>query len=82
MTPAFESFVARLYVDADARRRFLLDPGGAAEAAGLGREEIAAAVAIDRVGLELAAASFAMKRRRQRRSSLLARLWRHMRGIG
>jgi hypothetical protein len=76
MTPAFEFFVARLYVDGDARRRFLVDPRGEAEAAGLDREETAAALAIDRVGLELAAASFAKKRRGLRRPGALVRLWR------
>ena len=67
MSPNFEAFVARLYVDAAARRRFLADPPREAAAAGLTDEEIAAAVGIDRVGLELAAASFAQKRRRRRR---------------
>jgi hypothetical protein len=79
MSPAFESFLARLYVDANARSRFLLDPGGEAAAAGLADEEIAAAVRIDRVGLELAAASFAHKRRRKRRPPHpVARLWKRV----
>jgi hypothetical protein len=62
MTPAFESFLARLYMDRDARARFLADPRGEAASAGLAADEIAAALAIDRVGLELAAANFAHKR--------------------
>jgi hypothetical protein len=78
MTPAFESFIARLYVDEDARRRFLVDPRAEAEAAGLGREEVAAAIAIDRVGLELAAAGFAKKRRLLRQPSALVRVWRRI----
>jgi hypothetical protein len=67
VSPAFESFLARLYVDSDERRRFLAAPGRVAAAAGLTGEEIAAAVAIDRVGLELAAASFERKRHHRRR---------------
>lgn len=78
MTPAFESFLAQLYVDGDARARFLADPRGEALAAQLGNEEIAAALAIDRVGLELAAASFAHKRRRLARLGPLRRVQRRV----
>ena len=74
MTTAFEAFLARLYVDQDARARFLADPPGEARAAGLDDQEIAAALAIDRVGLELAAASFAHKRRRLARLGPLRRV--------
>jgi hypothetical protein len=70
MTPAFESFLARLYVDRDARARFLADPRGEAASA--------AALAIDRVGLELAAASFAHKRRRLARPGPLRRVQRRV----
>ncbi len=66
MSPRFEAFLARIYVDADARRRFLDDPVGAARAAGLDELEARALSDIDRVGLELAAESFARKRARQR----------------
>ena len=62
MSPLFESFLARLYVDADLRAAFLADVDRVATAAGLAAEEIAALRAIDREGLELAAASFAHKR--------------------
>jgi hypothetical protein len=75
MSPRFEHFLARLYVDAKARKQFLADPRGEAAAAGLADDEIAAAVSIDRVGLELAAASFAHKRREGRRRHLASRLW-------
>jgi hypothetical protein len=62
-SPAFEAFLARLYVDADFRAAFLADPAGVAGSApDLAPEEIAAVQAIDRAGLELAAASFAWKR--------------------
>jgi hypothetical protein len=77
VSPAFESFLARLYAERPARERFLADAHGEAVAAGLTADEIAAAVGIDRVGLELAAASFAHKRRRQRRfGHPVVRLWR------
>jgi hypothetical protein len=75
MSPRFEHFLARLYVDAKARQQFLADPRGEATAAGLADDEIAAAVCIDRVGLELAAAGFAHKRRHGRGRSLAARVW-------
>jgi hypothetical protein len=78
MTPAFESFLARLYVDRNARARFLADPRGEVASAGLAADEIAAALAIDRVGLELAAASFAHKRRRLARPGPLRRVQRRV----
>jgi len=64
---AFEAFLARLYVDADARARFLADPGGETERAGLTPAECSALAAIDRVGLELAAASYDRKRAHRKR---------------
>jgi hypothetical protein len=73
MSPAFESFLARLYIDAAARTRFLAGPRAEAAAAGLADDEIAAAVRIDRVGLELAATVFVPKRRRR-----LVPLWRRV----
>ncbi len=62
MSPGFEAFVARLYVDADFRATFLAAPEQVARAAGLAPDEVAALVAIDREGLALAATSFAHKR--------------------
>lgn len=62
MSPGFEAFLARIYVDAEARRRFLADPHGEAVRAGLTRDEAAGLATIDRAGLELAARSFARKR--------------------
>lgn len=61
-SPAFEGFLARLYVDASFRARFLTDPDGEARRAGLGPDECAAVRGIDRVGLELAARSYERKR--------------------
>jgi hypothetical protein len=58
----FEAFLAKLYVDNQARSRFLADPRREALAAGLTEAECAAFVKIDWIGLELAADSFARKR--------------------
>ena len=60
-----EAFLARIYVDAQARERFLNDPTAEALKAGLSRDEIEAVKQIDRVGLELFANS--LERKRQRR---------------
>jgi hypothetical protein len=62
VSTAFEAYLARLYVDASARARFLADPRGEATRAGLTPAECAALDGIDRPGLELAARSFASKR--------------------
>ena len=59
-----EAYLARLYTDAAARDAFLADPRGEARRAGLAEDDVAALEAIDRTGLELAAASFAHKRAR------------------
>jgi hypothetical protein len=72
----FESFLARIYIDTQARVRFLADPYGEAAKAGLTAEECAALAQIDRVGLELAADSFARKRAgrlRSRRNKRMSR---------
>jgi uncharacterized protein (UPF0276 family) len=58
----FETFLARLYTDAQLRRRFLADPRGEAERHHLTDEERTALERIDRVGLEMSAQSFAHKR--------------------
>jgi uncharacterized protein (UPF0276 family) len=57
-----EALLARLYVDATARQRFLADPDGESRRAGLDDEARAAMTRVDRPGLELAARSFASKR--------------------
>jgi hypothetical protein len=61
-SPEFEAFLARLYVDADFRQRFLEDRSGEAKRAGLSEAEGAALEGIDRNGLELAARSHKAKR--------------------
>lgn len=67
---ALEAFLARLYTEAPLRRRFLDDPAAVAREAGLAPEEVAAMEAIDRVGLELAAESYARKRAAHARSKM------------
>jgi hypothetical protein len=75
VSPAFEAFLVRLYVDSVARERFLRDPRGEATVADtpLTADEVEALVRIDRTGLELAAASYAAKRQRAKRPGLLRR---------
>jgi hypothetical protein len=79
MSPRFEAFVARLYVDAIVRRRFLADARGEAARAGLSPNEIQAVERIDRTGLQLAADSFEHKlRERGRRAHPVMELWRRL----
>jgi hypothetical protein len=76
MSPAFETFLARLYTDHESRARFLEDPAAEAERAGLAEPERRALLQVDRVGLELAARSFERKRaaRGRARPGMLAAL--------
>ena len=64
-TSLLEAFLARIYVDAQARERFLSDPAAEALKAGLSQDEIEAVKQIDQVGLELFAVSLGRKRQRQ-----------------
>ncbi len=85
MSPAFESFVARLYVDETLRRAFLVDAVATATRAGLTPDEIRAVGAIDRTGLELAARVFEHKRKRRRGARAkhpVVKLWRRLIGSG
>ena len=59
---AVETLLARLYSDADYRRAFLEAPQQTAQAAGLDAAEAEVLTRIDRVGLDLAAESYARKR--------------------
>jgi len=59
----FEEFLARIYVDENARAKFLADPRGEASRAGLTAQQIDDVVKIDREGLEMFAAS--LKRKKQ-----------------
>ena len=56
-----ETFLARIYVDHDARAKFLADPRGEATKAGLTAQQIEDVVKIDRDGLELMAQSLERK---------------------
>ena len=62
-----EIFLAKLYTDAEARERFLRDPAIEAAHAELDHAEITALCAMDFVGLQMAAASYACKRDGYRR---------------
>jgi hypothetical protein len=62
-TARFEAFLAKIYVDAEARAQFLADPRGESMRAGLTEPEISALEKIDRIGLELTAQSLQRKRR-------------------
>lgn len=61
----FENFLAKIYVDENARAQFLADPRGVALKAGLTEQQVEDVVKIDRDGLELFAAS--LKRKNQGR---------------
>ncbi len=65
-SPALERFLAKIYVDSDARARFLAAPLEETARAGLSPAECHALASIDRTGLELAARSFAHKRAARR----------------
>ncbi len=73
-TPAFEAFLARIYVDGGFRARFLADPSGEAKRAGLSETECQSLEKIDRAGLELAARSYDAKRGKRARSGWIRRL--------
>ena len=52
-----ETFLARIYVDREARSKFLADPRGEATKAGLTAQQVEDVIKIDRDGLELLADS-------------------------
>jgi len=64
-TSIVEAFLARIYVDSQARALFLANPTAEALKAGLSQEEVEAVKQIDQVGLELFAASLERKRQKQ-----------------
>jgi hypothetical protein len=74
VSASLEAYLARLYLDAAARRAFAADPRGAATRAGLDERDVAALEQVDRVGLELTARSLRAKRATRPRRSWLARL--------
>ncbi|PHV51282.1 hypothetical protein CSQ91_09260 [Janthinobacterium sp. BJB301] len=61
-SPALETYLARLYTDDALHDAFLLDPRAQALLQGLSPEEAEAMAAMDRVGLQMAAASYRAKR--------------------
>lgn len=63
-----EALLARLYTDRVLRARFIADPASVAAQAGLGPGEAAAFANIDRIGLELAAESYELKRMAHQRT--------------
>jgi hypothetical protein len=73
-SPAFEAFLARVYVDPEFRAEFLAGPRSAARRAGLGEAECDALAAIDCEGLEMAVASFASKRKKRQKRGWKLRL--------
>lgn len=62
----FESFLARIYVDEEARVKFLANPRGEAMKAGLTAQQVEDVVKIDREGLEMFAASLKRKKQNHR----------------
>ena len=80
MSASLEAYLARLYLDADARREFAADPQGAARGAGLDEADVVALAQIDRTGLELTARSLRAKREGRRRRGWLARWLARWRG--
>ena len=62
----FETFLARIYVDENARAKFLADPRGEAMKAGLTAQQIEDLMKIDRDGLELLAHSLERKKQGSR----------------
>lgn len=61
-SPALETYLARLYTDDALRAAFLLEPRAQALLHGLSQQEAEAMAAMDRVGLQMAAASYRSKR--------------------
>lgn len=70
-----ESYLARLFVDPDARGRFLLAPQPEAARAGLSELQCTQLMKIDRVGLELAAHSYARKKQSKMTHAQHTRAW-------
>jgi hypothetical protein len=58
-----EAFLAKLYVNAELRTRFLANPRGEAAKHGFDEQETEALAAIDRIGLKMTAASLTRKAR-------------------
>ncbi|MGK5075595.1 hypothetical protein [Janthinobacterium sp. ZB1P44] len=61
-SPALETYLARLYTDDAVREAFLLAPHAQALLHGLSPQEAEAMAAMDRIGLQMAVASYRAKR--------------------
>ena len=83
-SPAFEAFLARLYVDKVARDQFLKDRLGEARQGGLTLAECEALLRVDADDLRLAANSFERKRRnsQSRRAGFLNQILESLRTSG
>jgi len=80
-TPNLEMFLARIYTDPQTRARFLANPLSEAAQAGLTDEQCRALEGIDRVGVQMAARSFAHKRKFKRHGQWHARAVSRLRKI-
>ena len=67
---ALETFLAKLYTDPAARSTFLADPVRAAREAGVEDDDVSALNEIDKVGMCMAAASYAHKRQQHHRPKI------------
>lgn len=78
-SPALETYLARLYTDDALRAAFLLDPQAQALLNDLSPEEAEAMAAMDRIGLQMAAASYRAKRTAHgTRAAPAQRWWRRL----
>ncbi|KAB8050903.1 hypothetical protein GCN78_12115 [Janthinobacterium rivuli] len=81
-SPALETYLARLYTDDAVRAAFLLEPRAQALRHGLSPQEAEAMAAMDRVGLQMAAASYRAKRAGRAKHAVQAtpaqRWWRRL----
>ncbi|MGK5061280.1 hypothetical protein [Janthinobacterium sp. LB3P112] len=74
-SPALETYLARLYTDDALRAAFMLDPRAQALLHGLSPQEAEAMAAMDRIGLQMAAASYRAKRSAHGSRATPARPW-------
>ncbi|NHQ90072.1 hypothetical protein [Janthinobacterium lividum] len=81
-SPALETYLARLYTDDALRAAFLLEPLAQALRHGLSPQEAEAMAAMDRIGLQMAAASYRSKRTAHgTRAAPAQRWWRRLLAI-
>jgi hypothetical protein len=78
---AFEAFLVRLYVDAEARARFKANPRREMERVELTDDERAALMTIDWIGLEMTARSFARKREAKQGQRTVPKVARALRAV-